>query len=564
MADFDADKFLAETAPPSFDPDQFLKETDPRQAASNADSLGGYADALGRGVAQGATLDFADEGVGAVKSTPALLHYFASKLGMAPDSSFEEVAKKYKEGRDEYRKNDEAAKSLHPNYFTGGEIGGGLATAFLPGVGALNVGKGVRGLNFLAQSVGKGALQGAIAGAGEAGELSDVPDDAYHGAKVGAAVGAVAPAVGKVAGGIADKLRLKKLASTFLGSSEDAVDRYIKDPNAVMTAPTVEQSVGSVKDTLKKLREAVTSGSKMSRQDLSEEGVQKFTGSEIGRFYLDKVDDILKNADGALTSKEAATVEWMKRQAKPFMTKKIAPKKFSPERVKDLIQEADSMTKSAYSNHPADFTAPDLSHIVDVRRNMNKELRSRAPQYGETMDEVSRQTGMLDDVGSLFRSDQGLANTLNRVRRGRAPFAEQQFQGLDKEFGTNTVEDLRNALARESFEKGAQGPGGSQKVNLYKGIFEDALGKIPGGKFIGGSIGATIDKHGPGIGKGMIDNAMQLKELLNSVPGMQSLGKYGKILADAASRGNSSLAITHALLMKNDPEYASKFNEPSQ
>ena len=551
--DFNPDQFLAETAPQaSFDPDAFLRETSPRTQVEPDVSLGEYAGALGRGAAQGASLGFADELAGAGKTA---MQYLSDQMYGKRPKSIDDMVAEYKRNRDEYRAGDIAAKEKHPWLYNGGQLGGSVATAFIPWMGALNVSKGATGLNFLAQSVGKGALQGALAGAGEANELSDVPEQAERGAKWGAAMGALVPAVNKVAGAVGDKLRPKKLASTMLGTSEDAVERYMKNPEAVMNAPTVEESVGNVKSTLGKLREEMLAGSKQSRADLMEEGVQHFYGSEIGRFYQNAADAIKRKAEGVLTPDEAATVAMLEKQAEPWMQKGIASKKFSAERVKDLIQNIDRKTEGAYSTHPADFNGPDIRQMVGVRSNMNQELRTRAPQYGQTMDEVSRQKELLDEVGGLFRTDQGLANTLNRVRRGRAPFAEQSLEKLDKEFGQSTVEDLRNALARESFEKGAAGPGGSRNVNLYKDIFGDLLHKIPGGKAIGGAIGATVDKYGPSIGKDMIDTTMQIKSLLNSVPGVQTLGKYAAPLAAAAKRGNQSLAATHFILSQTDPGY---------
>src|SRR5580692_1031750 len=109
---FDPDAFLKATAPGAsggFDPDKFLAQTAPPKEEPGA------LEALGRGAVQGATFGFGDEIAGAVQSI------FGSKT--------------YQQARDEARANNAAAQAAHPNFYGAGELGGGLATSVVPGLG---------------------------------------------------------------------------------------------------------------------------------------------------------------------------------------------------------------------------------------------------------------------------------------------------------------------------------------------------------------------------------------------------------------------------------------------
>lgn len=136
-----------------------------------------------RGGAQGFTLGFADEitaGVEALKD----------KLGGDP-TPFEDL---YAKRRGESRANYAAAKEANPNAYLVGELGGGAATALVPGLG---VAKGISG------AVKVGALAGGLQGLGSSeadllkGEVGEAATDAALGGAVGGATGAVGGLVSK-------------------------------------------------------------------------------------------------------------------------------------------------------------------------------------------------------------------------------------------------------------------------------------------------------------------------------------------------------------------------------
>ena len=130
-------------------------------------------ESFARGAAQGASMGFADEISGAIES--ALTN------------------KTYEQARDESRANFKRAKDA--NYYTSldGELGGGVATAFLPGLGAANAVKTMRG------AAGVGAALGGVTGLGqsEAKDAQGLAVDTLTGTAAGAVLGAGGHALAK-------------------------------------------------------------------------------------------------------------------------------------------------------------------------------------------------------------------------------------------------------------------------------------------------------------------------------------------------------------------------------
>lgn len=112
-----------------------LSDSDLSVIAGKAPQAPGKLESLARGAGQGLSLGFEDELRAAV---------------MAPFSD-----KNYSEIRDEIRGKNESARRANPKLFMTGEIGGGVATSFVPG---LNMGKAATALGAAARGAGFGAL----------------------------------------------------------------------------------------------------------------------------------------------------------------------------------------------------------------------------------------------------------------------------------------------------------------------------------------------------------------------------------------------------------------------
>lgn len=392
------------------------------------------------------------------------------------------------------------SKSLqtdNPKSYTAGSLGGAVVSPInkiIPG-GPITSGIGA----------------GAIMGAGESqahptesyDDLKQFGSDVSKGAAYGAAGGAIAAGAGQAASAFAPK----KVLSVMLGAPEQAVERYIENPEAVQNAASLPETVDKVKNQVAALKDTVTQGSKQSREFLTPEAGSQFTGSQIAQAFQNKIGDIQKASEGALSPTDTATIKYLEQQAAPFISGENGDKIFSGNRVKNIIQGIDQQTKAGYGLNPGEFAKPDDITLMGVRKDLDSMLKENNPGYTEMMQGQAAKTGLLNDVQGTFRSDQGLANTLNRVRRDRAPFSEEIFNRLDQEFGTTTTEDIRDALAKEAFDKGSAGPGGSRNVNMYRSIISDwaEKNKIPFGQAMGAVLGGTIDKYGPGMAKSGID-----------------------------------------------------------
>src|SRR6185312_13556104 len=120
----------------------------------------------------------------------------------------------YDQRRDAYRRVNADAKAANPKAYTGGEIAGGVATAFMPG---MTLSKGAGALKVGAQ----GALLGGAAAAGEseATDAKHLLKDTAEGAAIGGAGGAVLhKAVGtaaKIVGRALPELADKQAASAL-------------------------------------------------------------------------------------------------------------------------------------------------------------------------------------------------------------------------------------------------------------------------------------------------------------------------------------------------------------
>lgn len=159
---------------------------------------------LGRGLAQGASLGFADEITGGAE---ALLNKV--------QGSDESLSDLYAKRRDESRAAYDRAKEANPKSFLTGEIGGGVGTAFIPGLGAANAAK-------IGTIAGKAAIQGGIAGIGSstADNAPEMLQDSVRGAALGGVAGAAGGALSK---------GVSYVAKNGVKSATDAVANKLSD-----------------------------------------------------------------------------------------------------------------------------------------------------------------------------------------------------------------------------------------------------------------------------------------------------------------------------------------------
>lgn len=262
-----------------------------------------------RGAAQGATFGFADELEGGGRAAwDDVKTIFSGEL---PDSALSS----YKKHRDSSRADYKKAKEANPFAYGAGELGGGIATALVPGIGA-------------AGSIGKMALLGAAyggaagLGASEAENLKGQALDTGIGALTGGVMGAGAGALQKGGAKLATKAKgylgpkLNDLAERMAFKSSGAM---LKDFRAADERNTINklgrfmldkgivQAGDKVDDVARKASE-VNAGASTRLDDIYGDAMEKFGKSRMSAGFDPKRDKAsllakaraeLGDADGA-------------------------------------------------------------------------------------------------------------------------------------------------------------------------------------------------------------------------------------------------------------------------
>lgn len=558
------------------------------------EGVGGIADAGLRGAAQGASLGFADEaaaGVGGLKD------YVSGKLGLRGDISLPDA---YHTWRDVIRRADAQAAEEHPYAYNTGQVAGALATSAAPGLNLLNVGKGAG----LVEAGLKGASIGALAGTGNAQNITDVPSEALHGAAVGGLVGGGLNVAGRVGSAVLDKLKPASIGSVILNAPESALQRYIENPEAVNAArPRSEIVQDAFLPRIEALKNEVTGGSAASRAILDQEG-KTVAGSTIANLLDTKKAQILARSEGVMDDPaQMAAVKWLddlaakyRPQAERFgsgvvpTSGEYAPamhfasgspeslmseaalngveggintaSNYSPmagdgyiakptekvlttNRIKDLVQNLDNQTE--YEVAPGKFAKVSDAVRKDVRSQIDGLLKGKSEAYTEQMKKVATDTSLLNEVSDLARSPQGFDNLLKRTQRGTTPQLMDALQRFDERTGGGLLQELQDSAVKDALAKGTAN--GSRNVNM-QGVLGDTVGAAIGGlpgRFVGRAIGvlggATTDKYGGPMARALLDRAAQANAFLDNSPAAQALGSYVQPLLPLAAEGNRAPLI---------------------
>lgn len=544
---FDPDAYLKSA--PAFDPDAYLGTN--KKAANpygnSPDNIDQLESGL-RGLAQGASLGFADELTGGAEALGETL------LGDRSLSDFGDV---YKQKRDESRLAYEQAKAANPKTYMGAEIGGGIATAFVPGLGALNAAKGAQ----IGTVMGKGALQGGLMGLGgsSADDVKDMALDTAKGAALGAGGGAAGYGAGKFIGGVADSLADSKVGQYLLSKYKDVsgkIANSLQDTaewqgaralglergtrNKLSTQQTrdvgrqaLDEGMLEYKnlipfmggtDKLVKANEAIKTGAMADREAvykiIDEAGASQFNPSEVAKNVMKKV---LSDRDDKLLNPNYKDTQELIEKLRPEIENILS-------RGNDNIpmSEAQNLVsslgeKARFDKTRTNDTQKMLKDIYGVVRN---EINSSAEQAGQILDKAG--PTRLGQAGAP--SGPGLRQTVEQ--------ANKKFS-VAKDAGTL----LKNKQAREE---------GNKFLGLTDTVMGSNLDKMSAGAVL---VKKVAEKYG---NQTAAISADKLSKFVRESP--ELLGKYRPVLEKAIQRGGSSVAVTHHLLQQKDPEYRMKIN----
>lgn len=495
---------------PSFD------ETDEVETYSELDSGA-------RGLAQGATLGFADEISGGVEAL--------WEKAKGDPTAFGEL---YKKARDESRANFKAAQEANPLSYTAGEIGGAVGTAFIPGMQAASGAK-------LAAVAGRAALAGGVAGLGTSeadlteGEIGQAALDTAKGAALGGVMGAAAQGAGK---------GLEKLAAS---KTTEKVATKVADKADEIAEMQAARALGAERGTIKKL------------------GKEKVR--EIGRYALDEVDPVtgkpivtaFANTDDMIARNEALQMLGGEKMDEVYTAiDEAGASTFNPldtavkvdEKIGDfwrspinrgetnqLENTIESMLMRGDKPIPlreAQVLKEELGKVANWKNNVNITDKERMAR--EAYHVVSQSIDEATQTGAEAIGKGGLLKTLQEGKK---------LYGSSK-----GAEDLlNNRFAREQ---------GNKMFGLTDTITGAAglVGAVPtGGTSLALAPGAVllkkgVEKYGSQLSAVTAD---RVADAVRKSP--QLLGKFSNVMQKAAQRGPQAVAATHFLLQQQDPAY---------
>jgi hypothetical protein len=313
-------RYLAEQDQPT--------EDDVRAYLGQSDQPGKLA-SFGRGVAQGATLGFADEATAGLKA-----------LGAAVVPGGRGFRDTFSEEVEESRAEDQAARDAHGGYMLAGDLTGSLVTGLASG-GAGLLGKGAATGTRLARTAATGtrlARQGAALGALEAtgraeGNLLERAPEAVAGGVVGGALAVGLPFVGRLAGRLAAPIG--RVAGIQPRASTRAADEIL---DALTTPP--EQLRGRLSGAADETLMELDAGAR----GLAER-TQQIPGrhqAEMSGFLQGRVERQLPQVTGALEAGTGLQREGSSRLARQMMQERAA--------------EASTKFPQAYARGPVQMT----------------------------------------------------------------------------------------------------------------------------------------------------------------------------------------------------------------
>lgn len=353
-----------------------------------------------RGAAQGVSLGMADEVTGG----------WEALLESAKKGSLDGIGDNYKRFRDESRQEYKFAESDNPGIYLGGELAGGVATAFVPG---LNVAKGAS----LAKTLGTAGALGAGAGFGssEADNAADLALDSAKGAGLGLAGGAIGHAAIKGASSVPALLRGAKsgakeatkdamISLPFVGTTPQAIMGSLKGGvKEVIDSSAAKKEVG---DVVRLARQAIGVAKPEEKKSLSllAKAMKPLRAGEAGSVGELSDDETILAA--LLSDGDNPVKNWVAQKSAS-----LNPGAGSADDYLKMLNIPSEARATARTFDPK-AAAKDLAPEVDVVEDLFTESRSK--RFNDLQDvarskfDSSVVPGVLEEVKSAFRDAEKL------------------------------------------------------------------------------------------------------------------------------------------------------------
>lgn len=542
-------------SPPPFDPKKPFEAVaeNPRQPLPAGES------AIA-GATQGATLGFGDELYGAFRG---------GIKALARKGPFSDNYEKYRNQNREYNKQ---AAADNPKSYIGGNLAGGVAvSSLLPvaaGAGIVKTGLhaaalgGVAGLGAsegnlstpektseLASDVGQGVLiGGALGAAGKAvskgiDSLKPSNLNAYANKRALSAAGFMTKDMKKLSPEqqqqIGQQLRDSKIVTAF-SSLDDVAERSAAAKES--SGQAIGKAIDTIDDHVKGLISGIDSGKILQGASDQQKAVAKKYVSDNFQFNMQKVGERIRselvepNSDNPLIKNELARLTGL---ADDFSSKGAKSLSFG-----NYIKSTQGkQTRFQSETIPEEFKQ-------DVYRILKEEIENTVAKTGNLEGGIAALTGNGTSLGNVAaRNKQALGDYEGAKKLyGAATSAEKAATDSLGRTNANRTFGLTDYLAG----LGGMGMTGEPVTGITLGVLNKAARKYgastqmaAAGKLadtIKAVQGVTTDKLAEAIG-GAISKTPAVAQ------------KYGNVIANAATRGKSSLVAVHMSLLK-DPEYA--------
>jgi len=547
MPPFDPDAYLAKRGnKAAFDPDAYLAKRDAPKPEKFSQGEAGL-----RGAYQGATLDQGDE----------ISAGIMTGFGMLGDYD--------KEVADQRRQNKESAAQW-PKTALGSELGAGLATSFIPGVGqagaVVKAGKVAQYMNKLRKAsaakkaLGTAAVGGAIQGVGASEEkFIDNPMALADDAALGATVGLGGQAV---LGGVAKGIKALPKAATE-GSKKRAVKAAIGESmkHRRKLMGTTINDPGDLRIGDKKLMRAgkdlmderMDDGSKllkggMSTSDLAPRisDTKKKYGKQLGRIQ-EFVDDVKPEGAvdvNALKEKLLGVVDEIPDISsgvghgdKVFEVAEQLEKKFPDG--KTSFKELKKL-KQAFK-----YKATDKDAHIGNQDVINKVNQAFAKQLEESTDEAFK---LMPDSPSLKSGQPGPPSKSDSIRD---MLGKNDYKEIKRRYGA--MKNLESASADRStrndsiqmLSPSSKGVGMAAGVRTGDTMFSATMAMA----------NQIVTERGASVASRALEKVANLMKTDSKF-----LNRWGGRFQKALERGPAAMVATHHLL-KKDPEYRKYMEE---
>lgn len=443
-------------------------------------------EAVGRGALQGASLGWGDEIAAAadtliskIPGVRSAAEYLAPAAGGRGGSlSYTDPNVTYQQRRDAYRATNAAAKEAHPYAYGGGEVAGGIATAFAPG---MTLAKGAGALKVGAQGAALGGA--AAAGESEAKDVKGLLKDTAEGAAIGGVGGAV---LHKAAGGAA-KILAKGLPELADKQAAEALTRKVGKAGApesltrpVMNDPNLPEVLNAPIDvgTKKPVTLARIAGKSAAEvKPVLEAGQQKIDQALEGHFHTAdaasgggaKLADLARHVDQEIAERGAdpLNAEHIKALQK---TRDDALRSWGPSeeareaRVAEIGREADQKfydpsDKKTGGVRIGDFTKAADDRIDELAKSPSPQDQAAAKALQRERDTVAGTWGkgktfdpdvVIQEAGPWKgKTAGGAVEELEKMAKARPALADQ----LNAE-----AQRIRDAATKEGFNPDARVP----------------------------------------------------------------------------------------------------------